>query len=354
MILNDKEILTLCLNNPDAPMIEPFTPESVSMTDGGAKILSRGLSSFGYDITLAEDIYVFYADQPFSNSTIVDPKRFSKEVMKKARIYKDMDNCRFVLIPPNSFILGYSNERLQMPEDVMAIVLTKSTIARVGGVCTATPLEPNWCFTGDTLVSLANGESISFIDMVKGHENGEEYFGYSMNTDGRVSIEKLMNPRKVKTNASLVSVKLDNDEVIRCTPDHEFMLRDHSYVEAKDLKRGMSLMPLAEARLAGILPFNHKVESVTILEEKEDVYCLEVPVTNNFALDAGVFVHNCGNITLEFANLTRYPFKMYIDEGCAQLVFFKGNRPNVTYSDRNNGQGGKYQDQGPEVVFAKV
>jgi dCTP deaminase len=61
-----------------------------------------------------------------------------------------------------------------------------------------------------------------------------------------------------------------------------------------------------------------------------------------------------GNITLEFANLTRYPFKMYIDEGCAQLVFFKGNRPNITYSDRNNGQGGKYQDQGPEVVFAKV
>jgi len=203
MILNDKEIAALCTDNPDAPMIEPFIPESVSTTDNGAKILSLGLSSFGYDITLAGDIYVFHANPALS--TIVDPKRFNKDVMKKARIYSDGDS-RYVLIPPNSFILGYSNERIRMPEDVMAIVLTKSTIARVGGVCTATPLEPNWT----------------------------------------------------------------------------------------------------------------------------------------------------GNITLEFANLTAYPFKMYIDEGCAQLVFLKGNRPNITYSDRNNGQGGKYQNQGPEVVVAKV
>ncbi len=30
------------------------------------------------------------------------------------------------------------------------------------------------------------------------------------------------------------------------------------------------------------------------LTEREDVYCLSVPEYNNFALDAGVFVHNCG------------------------------------------------------------
>ncbi|MDA3821865.1 MAG: hypothetical protein PF450_04530, partial [Bacteroidales bacterium] len=72
------------------------------------------------------------------------------------------------------------------------------------------------------------------------------------------------------------------------------------------------------------------------------VYCLEVPNTNNFALDAGVFVHNCGHITLEFANTTPLPAKIYADEGAAQVLFFRSaNRPNITYRDRK----GKYQGQ---------
>ena len=40
--------------------------------------------------------------------------------------------------------------------------------------------------------------------------------------------------------------------------------------------------------------YNHKVVSVERLEERADVYCLTVPEYGNFALDAGVFVHNCG------------------------------------------------------------
>ncbi|HEY8678686.1 MAG TPA: RtcB family protein [Candidatus Dormibacteraeota bacterium] len=40
--------------------------------------------------------------------------------------------------------------------------------------------------------------------------------------------------------------------------------------------------------------YNHKVVGVRILGRKADVYCLTVPEYGNFALDAGVFVHNCG------------------------------------------------------------
>jgi tRNA-splicing ligase RtcB (3'-phosphate/5'-hydroxy nucleic acid ligase) len=40
--------------------------------------------------------------------------------------------------------------------------------------------------------------------------------------------------------------------------------------------------------------YNHKVVSVEILNYKEDVYCLQVKKHHNFALAAGVFVHNCG------------------------------------------------------------
>ena len=39
---------------------------------------------------------------------------------------------------------------------------------------------------------------------------------------------------------------------------------------------------------------NHKVVAVVALDYTEDVYCLRVPEYHNFALKAGVFVHNCG------------------------------------------------------------
>ncbi|MBF6595027.1 MAG: dCTP deaminase [Thermaceae bacterium] len=100
---------------------------------------------------------------------------------------------------------------------------------------------------------------------------------------------------------------------------------------------------------------NHKVVSVRSLGGEHDVYCLTVPEAGNFALEAGVFVHNCGivanvtpiepgwegHITLEFSNTTPLPAKMYANEGVVQLVFFQGERPETTYGDRK----GKYQGQ---------
>ncbi|GGR04553.1 dCTP deaminase domain-containing protein [Deinococcus ruber] len=100
---------------------------------------------------------------------------------------------------------------------------------------------------------------------------------------------------------------------------------------------------------------NHKVVSVRPLHGQHDVYCLTVPEAGNFALEAGVFVSNCGivanvtplepgwegHVTLEFSNTTPLPAKMYAFEGCVQLLFFEGERPEVTYKDR----GGKYQGQ---------
>jgi tRNA-splicing ligase RtcB len=44
--------------------------------------------------------------------------------------------------------------------------------------------------------------------------------------------------------------------------------------------------------------YNHKVIAVVPLTETADVYCLTVPGYGNFALDAGVFVHNCGMAVL--------------------------------------------------------
>ncbi|GAA5106588.1 hypothetical protein GCM10025762_10690 [Haloechinothrix salitolerans] len=100
------------------------------------------------------------------------------------------------------------------------------------------------CFTGDTRVALASGESKTFAELAADWDNGVTHFGYTTNKAGRVVIAPLVEPRLTKRNASLVRVTLDNGESIRCTPDHLFRLRDGSYRRADALQPGDSLMPL--------------------------------------------------------------------------------------------------------------
>ena len=101
---------------------------------------------------------------------------------------------------------------------------------------------------------------------------------------------------------------------------------------------------------------NHEITGIRELPGDHDVYCLTVPATGNFALEAGVFVSNCGiivnvtplepewegHVTLEFSNTTPLPAKIYAHEGIAQMLFLESDETcETSYADR----GGKYQGQ---------
>jgi len=91
-----------------------------------------------------------------------------------------------------------------------------------------------------------------------------------------------------------LKVVLDNDEEIICTPDHRFRLTTGEYVEAKDLTKSMNLAPLYLDNDNGTMleAVRYQIQGVIPLDEHMDVYDIEVPGTHNFALAAGVFVHN--------------------------------------------------------------
>jgi dCTP deaminase len=114
--------------------------------------------------------------------------------------------------------------------------------------------------------------------------------------------------------------------------------------------------PEVVARFKGLPARNHKLAAIRELPGIHDVYCLTVPEAGNFALEAGVFVNNCGiivnvtplepewegHVTLEFSNTTPLPAKIYANEGVAQMLFFESDEVCATsYADR----GGKYQGQ---------
>ena len=141
------------------------------------------------------------------------------------------------------------------------------------------------CITGDTKISLLDGRDVCIKDL-----STDKYFWvYSCTPRGKVVPGKAISLGVKRRNAELVEVTLDNNEKIKCTPDHKFMMRDGTYKEAKDLKSGDSLMPLYR----GLVPYNHTVASVKSLDQREDVYDITVEKYHNFALTAGVLISNC-------------------------------------------------------------
>lgn len=95
------------------------------------------------------------------------------------------------------------------------------------------------CFTGDTLIPVADGKAYPIAQL---SESGKPVHVYSCTPDGRIVATEAI-ARKTRSSAPLVRVVLDSGEAIECTPDHPFMLRDGSYQPAARLQPGTSLMP---------------------------------------------------------------------------------------------------------------
>ena len=96
------------------------------------------------------------------------------------------------------------------------------------------------CFTGETRVPLADGTSRPLVELAA---MPGEIVVYACTPTGKVVFARA-SARKTRCEAALVEISLDNGERIRCTPDHEFMRRDGTYMRADALRAGESLMPL--------------------------------------------------------------------------------------------------------------
>jgi dCTP deaminase len=115
-------------------MIEPFVDGQVRELDReGRKVISYGVSSYGYDMRVAPEFKIF------TNvlSAIVDPKQFDS----KSFVEFEGEVC---IVPPNSFALARSVEYFRIPRNCLTICVGKSTYARCGIITNVTPFEPEW------------------------------------------------------------------------------------------------------------------------------------------------------------------------------------------------------------------
>lgn len=118
-------------------MITPFSETQVRQG------ISYGVSSYGYDISLANEFKIFQPDAV----TEIDPKNNPEKQFTDTR-------ADSVLIPPNSFVLARTREYFKIPRDVITICMGKSTYARSGIIVNVTPFEPEW--EGYATISLSN------------------------------------------------------------------------------------------------------------------------------------------------------------------------------------------------------
>ncbi len=113
-------------------MIDPFVDKQVGLVDG-KKVVSFGLSSYGYDVRISDEFKVFTNVY----NSIVDPKSFTEDAFVDIK-------AKECIIPPNSFALGRTVEYFRIPRNVLTLCIGKSTYARCGIIVNVTPFEPQW------------------------------------------------------------------------------------------------------------------------------------------------------------------------------------------------------------------
>jgi len=145
-ILSDRELKELSLNQ---EMIQPFTDRLVN-EDNGRRLLSYGLSSYGYDIRLSPKQCLIFGKVQAGDC---DPKDFDVDILKPTELLED-EKGQYFLLPPYGYCLGVALERLKLPRDVTVVAVGKSTYARSGILVNITPAEA--CWEGHLTLEISN------------------------------------------------------------------------------------------------------------------------------------------------------------------------------------------------------
>ena len=193
-------------------------------------------------------------------------------------------------------------------------------------------IEENLCCDiSNTYIPLLSGETISLKEVIRNYQNNVEMWVYSYDDEkGKLVPAKIKWAGETKLQTKIIRVWLDNEKYVDCTPEHPFMLRDGTYIEAKRLLPGMSLMPFYTKRSNSYTSkhlccdkeeckneiwyernkenkrsssLNHKVVRVEELDGLHDTGDITVENYHNFAVDAGVIIHNSNKASLSEENI---------------------------------------------------
>lgn len=148
------------------------------------------------------------------------------------------------------------------------------------------------CFTGETKIKLIGGKDIAIKNLVNNYKGKRVY---SCRDNGKVIYGEVINAFVTKRTRILAEIELSNGNFFQCTPEHLIMLCTGEYKQAFELEvNADELMPFTDVKT----PIVVKSIELSTFDEEIPVYDLTIKNSNNthnFALSAGIFVHNCGS-----------------------------------------------------------
>ena len=125
----------------------------------------------------------------------------------------------------------------------------------------------------------------TILELLEDQNNGKENYVLTYNIlTHQKEYRKILNIWYTGKRKDIYKITLDNGKYVICTSNHPFLLDGNTYIEAKYLAN-YNILKSTYERINIV-----KIEQLYNVEH--DVYDLEVEGTHNFALDAGIFVHN--------------------------------------------------------------
>ena len=205
----------------------------------------------------------------------------------------------------------------------------------------------NPCFSGDTLVAVADGRNAVTLRQLT--EEGKDVPVYSMDPEtGKVEIKLGRNPRITGYDQELVRVWLDDGSSLDVTTTHEFILRSGQRKSAIDLVEGDSL-PRYQKRLESVVRggkpyyriycntldstrgkvFEHRLISKFYYPDEWDTLYNECK-SNGFVNSGGIVVHH-----IDYNQLNNSPDNL-------QLMTFRGHNEFHASHDNSGDQNGRW------------
>jgi hypothetical protein len=241
----------------------------------GASLLKAGIRTYRrlalledvilvYRISRAPERRVFYIDVGQMNYT--DSKKFIQKIKSQYRTENFLDEngninrksnilstTSDIFVPRREGGQGTQIDTLQGGEALKSIEdldyfkdkilrLLNIPLAYLGGE--ADRSRGSLCLAPDTKIKLADGRNLEISEVAKEYNQGKQNYVYSIDEKNEWTIKPVSWAGITQRKAKTIKVKLDNGEEVVATPEHRFMLRDGSYVEAQNLENGTSLMPI--------------------------------------------------------------------------------------------------------------
>lgn len=187
-IKSDKWISKKCR---ESDMIFPYVDGLISHNDTNQKIISYGLSSYGYDVRLGPNFKIFTN----LRSSLVDPLSIDTECFHD----HTGDYC---IIPPNSYVLGHTIETFKIPKNIQVLCVGKSTYARCGAIVNVTPIEPE--FEGQVVIEIANATTLPL--KVYAYQGIAQFLFFKSDENCRVSYKDRSGKYQGQTGLQLALV----------------------------------------------------------------------------------------------------------------------------------------------------